>query len=102
MIQKRSSAGLSKPYCFSSSSMNFGSRPCAPRYLREAMSPTACDPPAPICRRRRRTPRSSLVGALELRDRPLDRAAGHELHDGEETAMMPKIVGIISRRRRTT
>ena len=34
-------------------------------------------------RRRRRNARSSLVRALQLRDRALDRAARHELHDRE-------------------
>src|SRR5437588_746792 len=44
MMRKRSGAGLSKPNCFSSSAMNFGSSPCAPRYL-----PVVSPPARPTC-----------------------------------------------------
>ena len=40
------------------------------------------------------------VGARELRDHPLDRAAGRELHHGEAIGMIPNMVGMMSRMRR--
>ena len=73
---------MSKPNCFSSSAMNFGSRPCAPRY-REEIRRRLRRAGADLAAAAAECARSRPVDALQLRDHALDRAARRELHDDE-------------------
>ena len=66
--------------------MKSGSSPCAPRYFELTASADGADlgARAEIAAGRARDARGAAgIGAGELRDHPLDRAAGRELHDDE-------------------
>ena len=83
--------------------MNSGSSPCAPRYFEL----TASAPAAPTLAARAEIAAAAghargarRVGAGELGDDLLDRAARRELDDDERHDMIPNSVGIISRMRR--
>ena len=105
-FEKRSCAGLSKPNCFSSLAMNSGSSPCAPRYLDESASArglgSARNRSLSRNHRRRRkyarlpSPPCPVSCAITCSTGP----PGANWMTVKDSNMIPRIVGIISKRRR--